>query len=386
MSCSSGANKNTIIDPLFSERTSLRLTQEKMAGAMLGTVRAQQMNDPTLHSFLLRRNNQAQPVIYNDIIQRRSSPGACFKEGNVFTLTDIVSQYVLKDDNGVIRTGSYYIPTNVIDDNGFIGSDTPILFFFRGESKTEDLNLSRDIHYFNDVYVNEDTDKILISMHPLKSNDLSYNYNIFDDTAGISNDRLGNEDDIVSFEYIRDKAREIIGLDSSSPLYARGHSDGGNFCYRLAKENLVDGIIVSGANYIYDNLEFPTVGSTTAIDFVFIIHGENDTLVPYDICNNDLSYNSLPASLGIQYYDTITSSSAWLNILRNNSSNEEHITNEINELKLINIGTDININNLEIVNFNPTDINFRLWKITNGTHNIPKNVEIEIMNELNTLY
>ena len=68
MSCSSGANKNTIIDPLFSERTSLRLTQEKMAGAMLGTVRAQQMNDPTLHSFLLRRNNQPQPVIYNDII------------------------------------------------------------------------------------------------------------------------------------------------------------------------------------------------------------------------------------------------------------------------------------------------------------------------------
>ena len=386
MSCSSGANKNTIIDPLFSERTSLRLTQEKMAGAMLGTVRAQQMNDPTMHSFLLRRNNQAEPVIYNDIIQRRSSPGACFKEGNVFTLIDIVTQYVLKDDNGIIRTGTYYIPTTVIDDNGFIGSDTPILFFFRGESKTEDLNLSRDIYYFNDVYINEDTDKILISMHPLKSNDLSYNYNIFDNTEGISNERLGNEDDIVSFEYIRDKAREIMGLDSSSPLYARGHSDGGNFCYRLAKKNLVDGIIVSGANYIYDNLEFPTVGSTTAIDFVFIIHGENDTLVPYDICNNDISYNSLPASLGIEYYDTITSASSWLNILRNNSSNEEHITNEINELKLINIGTDININNLEIVNFNPTDINFRLWKINNGTHNIPKNIEIEIMNELNTLY
>ena len=386
MSCSSGANKNTIIDPLFSERTSLRLTQEKMAGAMLGTVRAQQMNDPTMHSFLLRRNNQAEPVIYNDIIQRRSSPGACFKEGNVFTLIDIVTQYVLKDDNGIIRTGTYYIPTTVIDDNGFIGSDTPILFFFRGESKTEDLNLSRDIYYFNDVYINEDTDKILISMHPLKSNDLSYNYNIFDNTEGISNERLGNEDDIVSFEYIRDKAREIMGLDSSSPLYARGHSDGGNFCYRLAKKNLVDGIIVSGANYIYDNLEFPTVGSTTAIDFVFIIHGENDTLVPYDICNNDISYNSLPASLGIEYYDTITTSSAWLNILRNNSSYEEHITNEINELKLINIGTDININNLEIVNFNPTDINFRLWKINNGTHNIPKNIEIEIMNELNTLY
>ncbi len=386
MSCSSGANKNTIIDPLFSQRTSLRLTLEKTAGAMLGTIPAQKMNDSTLHSFLLRRNNQPNPVIYNDDIQRRSSPGGCFEDGNVFSLIDIISQYVLKDSNGINRTGSYYIPSNVLDDNGFIGSDTPILFFFRGESKTEDFNLNRDIYYFNDIYINENTDKILISMHPLKSNDLSYNYGIFDDFTGIDNSRLGNPDDIVSFKYIRDKAREIMELDSSSPLYARGHSDGGNFCYRLAKENLVDGIIVSGANYIYDNLEFPTVGSTTAISFVFIIHGENDTLVPYDICNNDLSYNTLPASLGIEYYDTITSASAWLNILRNNTNNNELLNNEINELKLINIGTDININNLEIVNFNPTDINFRVWKINNGTHNIPKNVEIEIMNELYTLY
>ena len=114
MSCSSGANKNTIIDPLFSQRTSLRLTQEKLAGAMLGTVRAQKMNDPTLHSFLLRRNNQPQPVIYNDIIQRRSSPGGCFEDGNIFTLTDIISQYVLKDSNGSIRTGSYYIASNAV--------------------------------------------------------------------------------------------------------------------------------------------------------------------------------------------------------------------------------------------------------------------------------
>ena len=56
----------------------------------------------------------------------------------------------------------------------------------------------------------------------------------------------------------------------------------------------------------------------------------------------------------------------------------KNITNEINELKLINIGTDININNLEIVNFNPTDINL-IMENNNGTHNILKNVEIEIM-------
>ena len=72
MSCSSSVNKNTNVDPLFSERTSLRLTQEKMAGAMIGTSRAQQMNDATLHTFLLRRNNQSIPVVYNDIIKRRS--------------------------------------------------------------------------------------------------------------------------------------------------------------------------------------------------------------------------------------------------------------------------------------------------------------------------
>ena len=95
MSCSSGANKNTIIDPLFSQRTSLRLTLEKTAGAMLGTIPAQKMNDSTLHSFLLRRNNQPNPVIYNDDIQRRSSPGGCFEDGNVFSLIDIISQYLI---------------------------------------------------------------------------------------------------------------------------------------------------------------------------------------------------------------------------------------------------------------------------------------------------
>ena len=145
MSCSSRANRNTVIDPLFSERTSLRLTQEKMAAAMLGSVRAQKMNDATLHTFLLRRNNQAKRIIYNDIIQRRSSPGGCFVEGNAFTIIDVISQYILKDPNGVFRSGTYYIPTNVVDENGLIIANTPILFFFRGESKTEDLNLSRDI-------------------------------------------------------------------------------------------------------------------------------------------------------------------------------------------------------------------------------------------------
>ena len=64
------------------------------------------MNDTTLHSFLLRRNNQPQPVIYNDSIQRRSSPGGCFGEGNVFTIIDIISQYVLKDGNGGLSSGS----------------------------------------------------------------------------------------------------------------------------------------------------------------------------------------------------------------------------------------------------------------------------------------
>ena len=89
MSCSSRVNKNTNVDPLFSERTSLRLTQEKMAGAMIGTSRAQQMNDATLHTFLLRRNNQSIPVVYNDIIKRRSSPGGCFSESNLFKITDL---------------------------------------------------------------------------------------------------------------------------------------------------------------------------------------------------------------------------------------------------------------------------------------------------------
>ena len=78
MSCSSRIKKSANVDPLFSERTSLRLTQEKAAAAMIGTVRAQTMNDSTLHKFVLRRNNQMNPVIYNDVIQRRSSPGACF--------------------------------------------------------------------------------------------------------------------------------------------------------------------------------------------------------------------------------------------------------------------------------------------------------------------
>ena len=140
MSCSSRIRKSANVDPLFSERTSLRLTQEKAAAAMIGSVRAQTMNDSTLHKFVLRRNNQMNPVIYNDVIQRRSSPGACFTEGNIFTITDRVSQYILKDGNNIIRTGSYYISSDLLNENGIISeSDTPILFFFRGESKKEEV-------------------------------------------------------------------------------------------------------------------------------------------------------------------------------------------------------------------------------------------------------
>ena len=90
---------------------------------------------------------------------------------------------------------------------------------------------------------------------------------------------------VESFEFILDKARETLGLDADSPVYARGHSSGGEFCYRLAKDGLLNGMVVSGANYIYDNLEPPVYDETFTepdISFVFIIHGVNDTLVPYD--------------------------------------------------------------------------------------------------------
>jgi poly(3-hydroxybutyrate) depolymerase len=389
MSCSSRENKNTIIDPLFSQRTSLRLTQEKLAGAMVGTSRAQQMNDATLRTFLLRRNNQPTPVVYNDVIKRRSSPGGCFSEGNIFKITDLVTPYVLRDDNDVLRTGSYYISSTLLGDVGTIlDVNTPILFFFRGESKTYDADSSRDIYYLKDIYSNGMTNKILISMHPLTSNDGSYNYDVFDNSSGILYDRLGNVDDVASFEDIIDQVRTSTGLDAASPIYARGHSSGGEFCYRLAKENLVDGIIVSGANYIVDNLEIPTYASTFDISFVFIIHGVNDTLVPYDnsYSQQDFSYNETPSSLGIEYYDTIDSANAWLSILRNNDNNDEDIDTENSSSNLINIGTETNVNNLELVVYEPSDnINFRLWRINEGTHNIPKQVEMEIMNEIDNL-
>ncbi len=391
MSCSSRVNKNTNVDPLFSERTSLRLTQEKMAGAMIGTSRAQQMNDATLHTFLLRRNNQSIPVVYNDIIKRRSSPGGCFSESNLFKITDLVAPYVLRDNNDVLRSGSYYISSTLLDKDGVIIDDnTPILFFFRGESKTNDADYSRDIYYLKDIYSSFMTDKILISMHPLTSNDGSYNYGVFDNSSGIVYDRLGNVDDIVSFQSITEQIRDIVGLVDTSPIYTRGHSSGGEFCYRLAKENLVDGIIVSGANYIVDNLEIPiyTSESTFNISFVFIIHGENDTLVPYDNSYSqlDFSFNETPSSLGIEYYDTIDSANSWLNILREDETLNQHIDNENNSLSLINIGTTNSVNNLEVVIYEPSDnINFRLWKISESGHNIPKQVEIEIMNEIYNL-
>jgi len=394
MSCSSRIKKSVNVDPLFSERTSLRLTQEKAAAAMIGSVRAQTMNDSTLHKFVLRRNNQMNPVIYNDVIQRRSSPGACFTEGNIFTITDRVSQYILKDGNNIIRTGSYYISSDLLNDNGIISkSNTPILFFFRGESKKEEVNIARDIYYLKDIYTNQaNIDKIFISMHPLTSQDGSYNFNVFDVSAGIDSSRINNVNDIESFEFILDKARETLGLDSDSPVYARGHSSGGEFCYRLAKDGLLNGMVVSGANYIYDNLEPPVYDETFTepdISFVFIIHGVNDTLVPYDNSNNqeDFSYNTLPSSLGIEYYDTIYSANNWLdNLSYRDISNIDEINND---LKYVNIGTELNENYLEIVNYyyerNNEDINFRLWRINGGTHNIPKNLEEEIRDEMNTI-
>ena len=385
MSCSSRIKKSANVDPLFSERTSLRLTQEKAAASLIGSVRAQTMNDSTLHKFVLRRNNQIKPVIYNDDIKRRSSPGACFTEGNIFRISDVVSQYVLKDDNSVIRTGSYYISSSLLNDAGEIrNTDTPILFFFRGESKKEEVNIARDIYYLKDIYTNQDIiDYIYVSLHPLTSVDGSYNYNVFDISAGIDSSRINNVDDIVSFKSILTKLREVVKLNSNSPVYTRGHSNGGEFCYRLAKDCSLNGIIVSGANFMINNLEKPTISDNYDLSFVFIIHGVNDTLVPYDLSNNDISYNNTPNSLGIDYYDTIETADSWLNYL--SSGNISNIETIDSSLVTINIGTDLNENYLDIIKYTYTSDNFdfRLWKIVDGTHNIPKKLEKEIKDEIN---
>lgn len=387
MSCSSRIKKSANVDPLFSERTSLRLTQEKAAASLIGSVRAQTMNDSTLHKFVLRRNNQIKPVIYNDDIKRRSSPGACFTEGNIFRISDVVSQYVLKDDNSVIRTGSYYISSSLLNDAGEIrNTDTPILFFFRGESKKEEVNIARDIYYLKDIYTNQDIiDYIYVSLHPLTSVDGSYNYNVFDISAGIDSSRINNVDDIVSFKSILTKLREVVKLNSNSPVYTRGHSNGGEFCYRLAKDCSLNGIIVSGANFMINNLEKPTISDNYDLSFVFIIHGVNDTLVPYDLSNNDISYNNTPNSLGIDYYDTIETADSWLNYL--SSGNISNIETIDSSLVTINIGTDLNENYLDIIKYTYTSDNFdfRLWKIVDGTHNIPKKLEKEIKDEINYL-
>lgn len=387
MSCSSRIKKSANVDPLFSERTSLRLTQEKAAASLIGSVRAQSMNDSTLHKFVLRRNNQIKPVIYNDDIKRRSSPGACFTEGNIFRISDVVSQYVLKDDNSVIRTGSYYISSSLLNDDGTIrNTDTPILFFFRGESKKEEVNIARDIYYLKDIYTNQDIiDYIYVSLHPLTSADGSYNYNVFDISDGIDSSRINNVDDIVSFKSILTKLRDVVGLNSNSPVYTRGHSNGGEFCYRLAKDCSLNGIIVSGANFMINNLEKPTISDNYDLSFVFIIHGVNDTLVPYDLTNNDISYNNTPNSLGIDYYDTIETADSWLNYL--SSGNISNIETIDSSLVTINIGTDLNENYLDIIKYTYTSDNFdfRLWKIVDGTHNIPKKLEKEIKDEMNYL-
>ena len=387
MSCSSRIKKSANVDPLFSERTSLRLTQEKAAASLIGSVRAQTMNDSTLHKFVLRRNNQIKPVIYNDDIKRRSSPGACFTEGNIFRISDVVSQYVLKDDNSVIRTGSYYISSSLLNDAGEIrNTDTPILFFFRGESKNPEVNIALDIYYLKDIYTNQDIiDYIYVSLHPLTSVDGSYNYNVFDISAGIDSSRINNVDDIVSFKSILTKLREVVKLNSNSPVYTRGHSNGGEFCYRLAKDCSLNGIIVSGANFMINNLEKPTISDNYDLSFVFIIHGVNDTLVPYDLSNNDISYNNTPNSLGIDYYDTIETADSWLNYL--SSGNISNIETIDSSLVTINIGTDLNENYLDIIKYTYTSDNFdfRLWKIVDGTHNIPKKLEKEIKDEINYL-
>jgi poly(3-hydroxybutyrate) depolymerase len=387
MSCSSRIKKSANVDPLFSERSSLRLTQEKAAAAMIGSVRAQSMNDSTLHKFVLRRNNQYKPVIYNDQYLRRSSPGACFTEGNIFTITDRVSQYILKDDNNIIRTGSYYISSNLLDNYGrIIDNNIPTIFFFRGESKSEDVNIARDIYYLKDIYVNQyNIDKIFISMHPLTSYDGSFNYNVFDTTSGIDSSRINSVDDIVSFNSILTKLRDTIGLDSDSPVYARGHSSGGEFCYRLIKDCSLNGMVVSGANFIIDNLEKLTTSDDYDISFVFIIHGVNDSLVPYDLSNDDISYNNTPSSLGIDYYDTIETADSWLDYL--SSGDISNIEDIDSSLVTINIGTDLNENYLDVIKYTDTDDNydFRLWKIVDGTHNIPKKIEEEIRDEMNEL-
>ena len=190
---------------------------------------------------------------------------------------------------------------------------------------------------------------------------------------------------IVSFKSILTKLREVVKLNSNSPVYTRGHSNGGEFCYRLAKDCSLNGIIVSGANFMINNLEKPTISDNYDLSFVFIIHGVNDTLVPYDLSNNDISYNNTPNSLGIDYYDTIETADSWLNYL--SSGNISNIETIDSSLVTINIGTDLNENYLDIIKYTYTSDNFdfRLWKIVDGTHNIPKKLEKEIKDEINYL-
>ena len=146
----------------------------------------------------------------------------------------------------------------------------------------------------------------------------------------------------------------------------------------------MNGIIVSGANFIENNLEPPT---STDLSYVFIIHGENDTLVPYDFSYNDISFNTTtPYLLGLEYYDTKFTANQWLNLLKEDTETNINAITDINSnLIYVNIGTEQNRNIIDIVNFNYKNDNtgscFNLWKYNDGNHNIPKKLEEEIMNQ-----
>ena len=108
-------------------------------------------------------------------------------------------------------------------------------------------------------------------------------------------------------------------------------------------------------------------------------------MVPYDLSNDDISYNNTPSNLGIDYYDTIETADSWLDYL--SSGDISNIEDIDSSLVTINIGTDLNENYLDIIKYTDTDDNydFRLWKIVDGTHNIPKKLEEEIRDEMNDL-
>lgn len=303
--------------------------------------------------FLLRRNNQIRPVLYTDGIIRRSSPYWCATTSNddIFTITNTLTTYSYVVNNETRRTGSYYIPSNV-DEN------TSILFNFRGSSTSADSNSPSD-RTFIDLY--KDTDLILISIHPLTDESNNYNYDIFDDETGISTDRLGNEDDVLAFEEIKDKVISIYDISSNTPVYAKGHSSGGIFCYRLAKENLVDGIIVSGANYIDTNLELPTTSNPIP---VIIAHNDEDSVVSFTgtVTEDDD---------GIMYYSTYESANAWATI--NNSGTTTTIESTTPEINILNIGTTVVPNNITVNEYTANDVT--LFVIESTVHIIPKDIE-----------